>query len=204
MVHPRKVVRQESGDGGCSDWVYGDYWHGPARLSLLDLEKKRIVNTIEIRGMYEGSQEPDHSFPIPFLVPRGSYFVPRVNQNKEGTPKILNLRDLTGEGVAGQFVLFEYEACSISLTTVLGYSGKSDRAVQYGVEMINEDGKPGSSPGLNKSSEKSPCDLAVGASTGNPDMERRAQSMKRSHSIRRSRSLYDNEMLPQDAAPDER
>jgi hypothetical protein len=38
-------------------------------------------------------------------------------------------------------VLFEYEACAISLTTVLGYSPKSDRAVQYGVERPTESGK---------------------------------------------------------------
>ena len=76
------------------------------------------------------------------MVQNGLYYVPRVNTNKEGLPKILNLRDLTGEGVAGQFVLFEYEACAISLTTVFGYSPKSDRAVQYGVETLNESGKP--------------------------------------------------------------
>jgi hypothetical protein len=76
------------------------------------------------------------------MVQNGPYYVPRVNTNKEGLPKILNLRDLTGEGVAGQFVLFEYEACAISLTTVFGFSPKSDRAVQYGVETLNESGKP--------------------------------------------------------------
>lgn len=140
MLHPTRVVRQESGDLGCADWVYGDHWYGPTRLSLFDVTNKKLINTIEIRGMYEG--EKDHGFPIPFLVRNGSYYVPRVGPNKEGTPIILNLRDLTGEKVAGQFVLFEYEACAISLTTVLGYSPKSDRAVQYGVARPTESGKP--------------------------------------------------------------
>jgi len=141
MVHPTRVVRQESGDLGCADWVYGDHWYGPTRLSLFDVTNKRLINTIEIRGMYEGAKEKDHGFPIPFLVQNGSYYVPQIGSNKEGAPMILNLRDLTGEGVAGQFVLFEYEACAISLTTVLGYSPKSDRAVQYGVERPTESGK---------------------------------------------------------------
>lgn len=137
MLHPTRVVRRESGDLGCADWVYGDHWYGPTRLSLFDSTNKRLINTIEIRGMYE-----DAGFPIPFLVANGNYYVPRVSANKEGVPVILNLRDLTGEGIAGQFVLFEYEACAISLTSVLGYSPKSDRAVQYGVERPTESGKP--------------------------------------------------------------
>jgi hypothetical protein len=142
MLHPKRVVRSESGSLGCADWVYGDHWYGPARLSLLDLTNKRLINTVEIRGMYEGANETDHSFPIPFLVGNGSYYVPKVTENKEGPPIILNLRDLTGEGIAGQFVLFEYEACAISLTTVVGYSRRSDLVVQYGVETIIGSGKP--------------------------------------------------------------
>jgi hypothetical protein len=141
MLHPKRVVRQEVGDGGCADWVYGDHWYGPARLSLLDLAKRRLINTIEIRSMYDSAQEPEHDFPLPFLVSNGNYFVPGVNGDNEAMPKILNLRDLTGEGVVGQFVLFEFEACALSLTTVLGYGRTSDRVVQYGVEMFNEDGK---------------------------------------------------------------
>lgn len=142
MLHPKRLVRKEAGDFGCADWVYGDHWYGPTRLSLVDLVKKRLINTVEILGMYDGAQEPEHDFPIPFLVSNGFYYVPGVNGDDEGTPRILNLRDLTGEGVAGQFVLFEFEVCSISLTSALGYSRKSDRAVQYGVETLNQDGKP--------------------------------------------------------------
>jgi hypothetical protein len=104
------------------------------------LTNKRIINTIEILGKYEGVT--DHDFPIPFKVSNGAYYVPQINASKEGAPKILNLHDLTGEGVVGQFTLFEYEACSIYLTTAIGYSRRLDRAVQYGVETINESGNP--------------------------------------------------------------
>lgn len=142
MLHPKRVVRSESGDLGCADWVYGDHWYGPARVSLLDLTNKRLINTIKIRGMYEGAGDKEHGFPIPFFVSNDFYYVPEVNKNKEGATEILHLQDFTGEGVAGQFVLFEYEVCSINLTTVLGYSRKSDRALQYRVETPNESGKP--------------------------------------------------------------
>jgi hypothetical protein len=76
MLHPTRVVRKESGDLGCADWVYGDHWYGPTRLSLLDVTNKKVINTIEIRGMYEGTEEKDPGFPIPFLVQNGSYYVP--------------------------------------------------------------------------------------------------------------------------------
>jgi hypothetical protein len=143
MLHPERVVRQKSGEGGCAEWVYGDHWYGPARLSLLDLTNKRLINTVQIQGMYEGTEEKDPGFPIPFLVQNGVYYVPHISEKEEGAPIILNLKDLTGEGVAGQFALFECEVCGINLTSALGYSPKSDRAVQYGVDAITVSGKPG-------------------------------------------------------------
>lgn len=140
MLHPQRVVRQ--GEVlGCSEFLYGDHWFGPVRLSLVDTAVAKVVNTVEIRGLYEGTDDPEHGFPIPFSVLNNPYFVPKVNQKREGRPWILHLRDLTGEGVAGQFVLFEYEVCGSPLTSVFGYSPGSDRAVQYQVESPTETGK---------------------------------------------------------------
>ena len=48
----------------------------------------------------------------------------------------MNLRDLTGEGVAAEFVLFMYEACGVAATSVLGYNQESDRVVQYPVKIV--------------------------------------------------------------------
>ncbi|HWC99984.1 MAG TPA: hypothetical protein VG456_24660 [Candidatus Sulfopaludibacter sp.] len=140
MLHGKKVVRQ--GDLGCSDLLYGDHWYGPTRLSLVDLPHLTLINTVEIRGLYEGSDDDEHGFPIPFYVSKDeSYFVPRSDKNGEGTPNILNLQDLTGEGVVGQFALFEYEACGVSLTTVLGYSRNTDTAKQFRVEVVEPGAK---------------------------------------------------------------
>src|SRR5262245_30522792 len=106
MRHPERVVRQEA--MGCVDWVYGDHWYGPTRVSLVDLSKPKLINTVEIRGLYAGTDDKERSFPVPFFVSNSFYYVPLANAKKEGQPMILYLRDLTGEGVAGQFVLFEY------------------------------------------------------------------------------------------------
>jgi hypothetical protein len=137
MQSPQKVQRDTNPENGhCGDSVYGDYWYGPTRLSLLDAAQHRLINTVEIRDFFEVAGDDEHSFPIPFFVSNDFYHVPRPDARKQGTPKILDLRDLTGEGLAGQFVLFEYEACGIALTSALGYSRTSDLAVQYHVEVL--------------------------------------------------------------------
>lgn len=137
MQRPEKILRQidHPGESYCGDSVYGDHWYGPTRLSLVDAAKHKLLNTIEIPDFFEHPGD-QHSFPIPFFVPNDFYYVPDPNSNHEGSPKILNLRDLTGEGYAGQFVLFEYEFCGTALTSVLGYSRVFDRAVQYQVQVL--------------------------------------------------------------------
>ena len=144
MEHPERVVRQDA--GGCADDVYGDYWIGPTRLSLFDLAKSTLVNTIEIRSSYELLDDKEHVFQIPFLVSNYFYSVPTLNANEEGQPTILNMQDLTGEGIAGQFVLFDYTACGIVSTSVFGYSPESERATQYSIEIVADDHKPRTEP----------------------------------------------------------
>jgi hypothetical protein len=143
MQRPEKILREvdHPGESYCGDSVYGDHWYGPTRLSLIDAEKHETINTIEVPDFFEHPGDRD-SFPIPFFVSNEFYDVPDRNSKNEGTPKILNLRDLTGEGYPGQFVLFEYEFCGIPLTSVLGYSRVSDRAVQYQIEAIRSNDVP--------------------------------------------------------------
>ena len=144
MQRPEKILREvdHPGESYCGDAVYGDHWYGPTRLSLVDAEKLQILNTIEVPDFFEHPGD-GRSFPIPFFVSNEFYDVPNPNSKKEGTPRILNLRDLTGEGYRGQFVLFEYEFCGIPLTSVLGYSRVSDKAVQYQVDVLASDAAPG-------------------------------------------------------------
>ena len=144
MERPEKILRNvdHPGESYCGDSVYGDHWYGPTRLSLVDVEKLEILNTIEVPDFFEHPGD-GQSFPIPFFVPNDFYNVPKPDARNEGTPMILNLRDLTGEGYSGQFVLFEYEFCGTPLTSVLGYSRVFDRAVQYEVEVLSTNDRPG-------------------------------------------------------------
>jgi hypothetical protein len=144
MLRPEKILREvdHPGESYCGDSVYGDHWYGPTRLSLLDAEKHKILNTLEVPDFFEHPGD-GYSFPIPFFVSNDFYHVPNPDSKNEGAPRILNLRDLTGEGYPGQFVLFEYEFCGTPLTSVLGYSRVSDKAVQYPVEVLGSNGLPG-------------------------------------------------------------
>ena len=136
MRDPERVIRQ--GEWDCPGSVYGDYWRGPAWLSLVDITEERVINTIEIHGYVEAGDTKIPSVAIPIRVSNDFYYVPRVEgAANEGKPKILNLRDLTGEGVAGQFALFDYEACGLVWTTALGYSPRTDAAVQYRVAVTH-------------------------------------------------------------------
>ena len=42
MRNPKRVVRQ--GSMYCGDYVYGDYWTGPTRLSLIDSALPKLIN----------------------------------------------------------------------------------------------------------------------------------------------------------------
>jgi hypothetical protein len=148
MEHPERVVLRDDPGSTCVRQVYGDHWAGPTRLSLVDLAKSTLVNTLEVRSFYEqpndlgnfSSAKPG-VFEIPFLVPNYHYRVPRPDAKREGKPSIMMLRDLTGEGVAGQFVLFDYVNCGGAAGSVVGYGPRSERAVQYAVEIIKGEDK---------------------------------------------------------------
>jgi hypothetical protein len=126
----------------CGDYVYGDHWSGPARLSLVDSRKKSLINTIEINSDRHAPDNSGGIFRIPYFVSSVYYRVPRRNRKKEGVPRILHLRDMTGEGQRAQFVLFDYLACGIANTSVFGYSLKADRAVQFEVETFAKRHRP--------------------------------------------------------------
>lgn len=140
MRGPKKEVRAP-GPGFCGDFVYGDSWVGPTKLSLIDTASRKVLNTISVMGpAYD--RDPADSFRIPFWVGNQYYHVPAVNSKKEGKPKILHLQDLTGDGIASEFVLFMHSACGIVETSVLGYQTLSDRVLQYPVEGSEGKEKP--------------------------------------------------------------
>ncbi|MGD0499718.1 MAG: hypothetical protein ABSC23_14920 [Bryobacteraceae bacterium] len=138
MQQPKKVARDPDA-GYCGDAVYGDHWFGPTRLSLVDPADGRVLNAIRIVGpAFIG--DPADSFRVPYLVSNGYYYVPHLNSKGEGKPEVLRLRDLTGDGVADEFVMFMYGACGIAETGAFGYDRSSDRALQYPVEVRSGNG----------------------------------------------------------------
>lgn len=138
MSNPRPIMA--SWDSG-PDFVYGDHWFGPTSLSLIDPANRKLINTIGIHSLNE-ARGNDGGFSVPFFTWDGPYYVPHPDKNHKGTPLLLYLRDLTGEGVAGQFALFEYLASGISSGSVFGYNATSDRAVQYPIESTEGSFRP--------------------------------------------------------------
>jgi hypothetical protein len=58
-----------------------------------------------------------------------------VRKGVEAKPTILALKDYNGDGKALEFALFEAEACMGLATTLIGYSEKQDRVIQYPVKL---------------------------------------------------------------------
>lgn len=123
--------------GYCSDIIDGDFgkfWKGPTRLSLVDSELMKLINTVEIREGCPGCQVGRDSFTIPLCVLNPYSRVRNPVSDRAGKPN-MNLRDLTGEGVKAEFALFIFEAFGIASTGVFGYEPKSDRVVQFAIEI---------------------------------------------------------------------
>ena len=118
----------------CPDQTRGSYYSGPARVSLLNAPTKGILNTIKIVGADENGED---SVDLPYAIRRGYYY--RVEalarEAVEAKPTIIWLRDYNGDGKPLEFALFEAEACMGLQTTMIGYSEKQDRVIQYPVSL---------------------------------------------------------------------
>jgi hypothetical protein len=117
-------TRHENEDEYCGTPVYGDYWEGRARLSLIDPSAHRLLATVNITA--GGAAD---TFSIPFRVGNAYYHV------RNGTPELLHLRDFTGDGVAAEVVFFDYVACGIVSGSVFGYRPDEDTVVEYPIEI---------------------------------------------------------------------
>jgi hypothetical protein len=114
----------------CSEWTRGSYLHGPARVSLVDLKRQRILNTIEIKGTDE-----DGGLDLPYKIRAGYYYPVSGNGKGERPPIIMRLRDYNGDGTALEFALFDADGCSMLWTTLVGYSERHDQVLQYPIEL---------------------------------------------------------------------
>jgi hypothetical protein len=120
----------------CPDETRGSYSRGPTRVSLFDTQTNKIINTVLIK------EDPkEDAFDIPYKV-RGSYYeVKGVAKGAEGKPTIIAFKDYNGDGKALEFALFDAVACMGLQTTLIGYSERQDRVIQYPILLSVREGR---------------------------------------------------------------
>jgi hypothetical protein len=134
MPNPKKNPRDGMGEiYTCPEYTRGNYYSGKTRVSLIDAQTKKIINTIEVANPNSGTDED--SFDIPYLIERHYYEVPTISSDKQGKPKILALRDFNGDGKKYEFAFYDALACMGLSTALFGYSEKQDKVIQYPVEL---------------------------------------------------------------------
>lgn len=129
MPNPTKNPRDAEEIYTCPEETRGHYYSGAAKVSLIDVKTKKIINTIEIDANGENLLD------LPYLIHRGYYTVPKVDKNKEGKPVLMSLKDYNADGKPYEFAIFNALACMGLDTTLIGYSQKQDKVIQYGIEL---------------------------------------------------------------------
>lgn len=140
--HPLNYQRDEPYT--CPDQTRGSYYDGPTRVSLLDSNTKKVINTIKVSS-YD-SDSDDGGLDVPYEIRRGYYYrVDKVSpRTGQGKPTIISLRDFNGDGRALEFALYDAPACMGLQTALIGYSEKQDKVIQYPIQLeVTEDGKRG-------------------------------------------------------------
>ena len=133
MPNPTENPRDAEEIYTCPEETRGHYYSGVAKVSLIDVQTKKTINTIEI------DTNGENSLDLPYLIKRGYYKVLKVDKNKEGKPVLMNLKDYNADRKPYEFALFNALACMGLDTTLIGYSQKQDKVIQYGIELkIND------------------------------------------------------------------
>ena len=140
MLNPRKNPTNYAPDEiySCPEQSRGSHYSGATRVSLIDSATRRVINTVKISV----AQSDEDSFDLPYAIRKGYYYrVPaRVKTGIEAKPKLIWLRDYNGDGKALEFALFDALACMGLETTLIGYSAKQDRVIQYPISLEVFDG----------------------------------------------------------------
>lgn len=120
----------------CPEETRGSFYRGPTRVSLVDMEAMRVVNTLKVVQEYaDGADE----FDIPYRIKAGGYYhVEGTPEGREGRPTVMRLRDFNGDGAALEFALFDALACMGLETALFGYSQRQDRVIQYPLSLETE------------------------------------------------------------------
>ena len=112
--------------GGCAISIYGDAgMRGSIRMLLRDTETRQVIQSLRIKP------PPGSELGLPTRVARGHYEV--SGTVSMGKPRILDWRDLTGDGILAEIVLFDYMVCGVPNTSAVGYRAERDELVQFDI-----------------------------------------------------------------------
>src|SRR5262245_54447678 len=114
----------------CRDPTHSCFWRGRTRLSLIDTNASRVLNTIAIDDPMTG----DDSFDVPRILRGWSPY--RV---RNGAPRLLHVADYNGDGERLEVAFFQAESCSLLFTALIGYSVAGDRLIHYPVRQYRPD-----------------------------------------------------------------
>jgi hypothetical protein len=140
MVRPTKHPRDMPDDPyTCPEYTRGSYQSGATRVSLVDPQARRVINTVRISQ--ETGKRAD-AFDLPYKIRSDYYYhVEGAPKETEGKPTIMWLRDYNGDGKAWEFALFDAQACVGLATTLIGYSERQDKVIQYQTHLVVNDSK---------------------------------------------------------------
>jgi hypothetical protein len=139
MLRPKRNPREAEADVySCPEETRGSYLSGPLRVSLADTAARRLINTVEVKQEY--NEETEDSFDIPYRIHQGYYHVKGARNEAEGKPTIMWLKDYNGDGLPLEFALFDAEACMGLQTTLIGYSERQDKVIQYETQLTSYEG----------------------------------------------------------------
>lgn len=140
MVRPTKHPRDTPDEPyTCPEYTRGNYYSGATRVSLVDPQTRKVINTVKVApDPGEGGDE----FDLPYKIrPDHYYHVDGASKEAEGRPTLMWLRDLNGDGKAWEFALFDAQACMGLGTTLIGYSERQDKVIQYQTHLAVRDAK---------------------------------------------------------------
>jgi hypothetical protein len=147
MVNPTKNPSDAQEDPEapymCPDETRGSHYSGPTRVSLINTATQTVINTIEIMDGHidwvEGLEGKADSFAIPYAIRKGYYYYVECEgdapEGVEMKARVMWLKDYNGDGKAMEFALFDSAYCMGLLTTLIGYSERQDRVIQYQISL---------------------------------------------------------------------
>lgn len=135
--HPTEVGRDDIYT--CPDYTRGSYYSGSVKVTLINVATRRSINTLDVKG--EDFDGPNSEIDVPYMIRAGYYYgVPNGSAKIERKPRIMDLKDYNGDGRPYEFALFDAQACMGLGTTLIGYSERQDRVIQYSIRSKTPEG----------------------------------------------------------------